>query len=340
MSKPIINGAVIGYGGQFNMGGLHLKCMAANGITPYAACDIDPARVEAAKTDFPGIKTFTDYREMLKDPDLHIAAVILPHNLHHAACVDVLSSGKHCICEKPFTLTVAEADEIVHLSKSTGKTMAVFHNRRFDPDHLAKMKLIGEGAIGEVFHIEAGMANYAKPRDWWRSDKRISGGNLYDWGVHFTDWILDLIPDPIESVTAWYQKRVWSGYSNEDETMYSIRFKSGKYANLQISGIAAAPIPRFRILGTKGAILQSHEWSNTFTLTRVEEDKPVDETIDFDAMGYGDSAQAWYADLAGHLINGTPLTVPVEAARRNIAVIEASERSAISRKPEPVAHEE
>ena len=55
----VINGAVIGYGGAFNMGLLHLQWMQKAGITPYAACDIDPDRVEAATTDIPGIKTFT-----------------------------------------------------------------------------------------------------------------------------------------------------------------------------------------------------------------------------------------------------------------------------------------
>jgi predicted dehydrogenase len=334
-----INAAVIGYGGAFNMGRLHLNWMKAAGFTPYAVCDLDPARTASAGEDFPGIKTFTDYHQLLADPDVHLAVCILPHNLHGKVNLDIVSAGKHCVCEKPFTITVAEADACIEMAKAKGVTLSVFHNRRYDGDHLAMMEIIRKGEIGEVFHIEAGMGGFHFPGDWWRADKQISGGNLYDWGVHFLDWVLDLIPDPIENVTGFFHKRVWDKVSNEDQTQAIIRFKSGKYADVRISSIDAAPRDKFRILGTKGAIQMSHEWTGEFTLRRYLDGELWEKKVNFERKHYKDAGQAYYDMLGAHLFEGAPLAVTAESARRNIAVIEAAEASSKSHQAEPVAHE-
>lgn len=338
MSKTI-NVAVVGYGGAFNMGRLHLNWMKNAGFTPYAACDVDPARTASAAEDFPGLKTFTDYHELLADPDVHLVVNILPHNLHGKVNLDIVTAGKHCVCEKPFTITVAEADACIDKAKANGVTLSVFHNRRYDGDHLAMMEIIRNGEIGEVFHIEAGMGGFHYPGDWWRSNKEISGGNLYDWGVHFIDWVLDLIPDPIENVTGFYHKRVWDKVTNEDQTQAIIRFTTNKYADVRISSIDAAPRDKFIILGTKGAIEMVHAWTGEFTLRRYLEGELWEKPVKFERRNYKDAGQAYYDMLGAHLFEGAPLEITAESARRNIAVIEAAERSSKSHQAEPVAHE-
>lgn len=338
MSKNI-NVAVIGYGGAFNMGKNHLNWMQAAGFTPFAACDVDPARMQSAAQDFPGIRTYTDYRDLLADPDVHLVVNILPHNLHGKVNLDIVSADKHCICEKPFTITVAEADACIAAAKAHGVTISVFHNRRYDGDHLAMMEIVRSGEIGEVFHIEAGSGGFEYPGDWWRANKEISGGNLYDWGVHFMDWVLDLIPDPIENVTGFFHKRVWDKVTNEDQTQAIVRFTTGKYADVRISSIDAAPRARFRILGTKGAIEMGQAWTGEFTVRCVVDGKTWERIEKFQDRGFGDSGLAYYKMLAAHLFNGEPLAVTAESARRNIAVIEAAEKSSKSHQAEPVPHE-
>jgi predicted dehydrogenase len=331
----MIRGAVIGYGGAFGMGRHHLEAMRGAGITPYAACDVDAERVASATEEFPGIRTFTDYHALLADPDVDLVVQILPHNMHGQVNLDIVRAGKHCVSEKPFTLTVAEADACIAAARESGVTLTVFHNRRFDGDHRAMMEVIARGEIGEVFHIEAGMGHFAEPGTWWRADKAVSGGNFFDWGVHFIDWVLHLIPDPIENVTAFYHKRRWSGVTNEDETEAVLRFRTGKYADVRISSLDAAPRPAFRILGTDGAIVAENIGSGVFTVHHYADGKMWrrEETY---SNRFADAGTMWYENLAAHLRDGAPLAITAESARRNIAVLEAAERSAASHQSEPV----
>lgn len=339
MNTKILNGGVLGYGGAFQMGRLHLGWMQEAGIRPYAACDKDAARLAVAASEFPGLRTFTDHRAMLADSALDVVVQILPHNLHGVANRDIVLAGKHCVSEKPFTLTVAEADAAIAAARENGVTLTVFHNRRWDADHLAMRAVIESGEIGEVFRVEAGMGVYGLPPDWWRADKALSGGAMYDWGVHFIDWVLRLIPDPIENVTAFYQKRVWDHVTNEDETEALIRFVTGKRASVRISSIDAAAAPKFRISGTQGAIVIEGMDARSFTVRRMEDGELIEREVHFADAGYPDPGAAFYRNLADHLQGGAPLAVTAESARRNIAVIEAAERSAASHRAEPVSGE-
>jgi predicted dehydrogenase len=122
--------------------------------------------------------------------------------------------------------------------------------------------------------------------------------------------VLRLIPDPVENVTAFYHKRVWETVSNEDQTQAIIRFTSGKYADVRISSIDAAPRAKFRILGTKGAIVMENMWTGSFTVHRYDSGAMWTREENYDARRYPDPGGAYYANLAAHLREGAPLAVP------------------------------
>ncbi|MDH7482028.1 MAG: Gfo/Idh/MocA family oxidoreductase [Armatimonadota bacterium] len=326
--------AVVGYGGAFNMGKAHAQWMNDTGrMITVAACDINPERMEAAKRDFPNIQTYTDIDDMLRESDAELVVIVTPHNTHADLGLKAIEAGKHVVLEKPMCLTVEEATKMIEAAKKAGVTLTTFHNRRHDGDFMMIKEIIEKGLIGEVFHIEAFIGGYNKPGSWWRSDKEISGGCLYDWGAHFVDWILNLIPEKIENVTGFFHKRVWHDVTNEDQTQAIIRFRNGAMADLQVSNIARLPKPKFRILGTKGAIID--EWKGTLRLSTEIEGIPIDTEVK-----YKDSTwHEYYPNLAAHLLDGAPLEVTPESSRRVIAVIETAEKSAKSGKAEPVPYE-
>ena len=115
-----IHGAVIGYGGAFNMGKAHANWMNAAGIPTVAACDVDPARMEAARTDFPGIRTYSSVKALLKDEEVGLCVVILPHNLHARVAIQCAEAGKHVVVEKPMCITVKEADAMIAAARAAG----------------------------------------------------------------------------------------------------------------------------------------------------------------------------------------------------------------------------
>ena len=330
--KKTVRCAAIGYGGAFNMGKAHGQQIIAAGMEYVAVCDIDPARTAEAEKDFPGIRTYNNVGDLVADPGVDLCVVITPHNTHAPLALQCLRAGKHAVLEKPFCITVAEATQMIETAKKNKAMLTVYHNRRLDGDHLAIKEALQKGLIGEPFHLEAYMGNYHFPGTWWRSDKKISGGAFYDWGAHFVDWVLAMMPYKMESITGFFHKRVWFGVSNEDQCQAIVRFEGGRVADIMQSSIARVPKPRYRILGTKGAILDS--WGGSFKLFTEVEGMAAEME-----MKYRDG-QHWqyYRNIADHLLAGEPLMVKPEEARRVIAVIETAEKSSAAGKtlPAPV----
>ena len=149
---------------------------------------------------------------------------------------------------------------------------------------------------------------------------------MFDWGAHIIDWIFHLVPKQVVGVDGYYQKLRWFEHTNEDHTELNIRFEGGAKASVEISHLAAAGKPRWRILGTKGALVMN-SWDKIEVLVDHE-----GYTAKFEAPMKQTNQQAYYDNIAGHLMRGEELVVKAEEARRIIAVIEAAEQSSAAQK--------
>jgi len=322
--KNKVKCAVIGFGPAFNMGKFHCEQITAtNGLELVAICDADPKRTEAAKKDFPKIKTFNDLGKMLKDADFDLVTVVTPHNTHADLALQCLKAGKNVIVEKPMCITTAEATAMIEEAKKRNLTLTVFHNRRLDGDFLALKETISKGQIGQVFHVESFVGGYGHPGTWWRSNKKVSGGAMYDWGAHLLDWVLNIVPGSIAGVTGCFHKLVWMDVTNEDQVEALIRFESGAVADVQLSSLASIGKPRWRILGTKGGITTLPEQQQCFRMVTYNDSKPVETQLQFRKSEHS----AYYRNIADHFLRGAELLVKPEEARRVIAIMEAAEES-------------
>jgi len=333
--RGAIRCGIVGYGGAFNMGKHHADTIRGiPGLAVTAVCDIDSERLKIAKEEQPGVKTFSDVNALARSDIIDLGVIVTPHNTHASVALTLIEGGKHVVCEKPFAITIQETTDMIEAARKQGVMLSTFHNRRWDGDFMTLRKIIQDGLIGDVFHIEAGSGGYGHPRHWWRSHKPISGGAIYDWGAHFVDWILNLMPARMESVYGFYHKRVWFDVTNEDQCQAIIRFEGGKYAEFQTSNIAAVGKPKWRILGTKGGILVTgNEGARVTTLTNgIREER----TIPF-MEGQWD---AYYHNIADHLLTGEALVVTPESARRVIAVLELAEKASAAGAPQPVPYED
>jgi len=334
-SGPVWVG-LVGYGPSFNMGKLHADSIrGAKGFEVIAVCDIDPVRLDVAKEEQPSVKTFDDARKMAASGDVDIAVIITPHDSHVSIALDLLNAGVGVICEKPFSLTRDEATQMIDAARKKNVLLTTFHNRRWDADFLTIRKVIAEGLIGEVFHAEAFFGNYKHPGYWWRSHKPISGGAIYDWGAHITDWILNLMPYKMQTVTGFFSKRVWHDVTNEDHCKVVIRFEGNRTAELEISHLAAVGKHRWRILGTKGG-LTSHFEPPVKVTSHIH---GLPENIDVPYVTSNRDVH-YYQLLADHLLAGEPIPVTPESARRVITVLELAEKSSQSGKAEIVPGED
>jgi len=328
-AKPI-RAAVIGYG----MGRHHATYMNDHpDFELVAVCDLDGRRREQAKADFPQIRTCASMAALLRRDDVDLVSVVTPHNAHCKHVVQCLRAGKHTVVDKPMCITAREATRMIEEAKKARRVFSVFQNRRLDGDYLALREVVESGLIGEVFEIECFAGGYRKPGTAWRSFKRISGGVLYDWGAHFIDWILGLVPAKIVNVTGFLHKRVWKHVTNEDQGRAIIRFANGAVADFTLSTIAMAGKARWRILGTKGAITDGPD--HAFKVTTLVKGRQAEIRVPFQESRWPD----YYANIADHLLRGKALLVRPEESRRVIGVLEATGKSSKLKRPIRVPYE-
>ena len=317
--------AVIGYGPAFNMGKHHIDSILANpGFQIAAVVDLTPERREAAKKDYPQIETFADVAEMLKKVKPALCVIITPHNVHAPVAIQCLNAKANVVVEKPMAITTAEVKAMLAAAKKNKVMLSTFHNRRWDADFVVLRDLVRAGLIGKVFRIEAGFNGYRQQGTWWRSNKDISGGAIYDWGAHFTDWILQIGNDEIVNVTGFQVKNPeWQTYTNEDHSEYTIRFKGGCVATLTISNLSAVDRPKWTIRGDKGSIVAG---GDAFTIQRFDGGRMWTSSVRYDSVK--SDWHAYYRNVCAHIRDGEPLIITAESAGRVISVLDAADTSA------------
>jgi predicted dehydrogenase/type 1 glutamine amidotransferase len=337
--------AMIGYGAIGFEHGTAIN--EVPGLEYALVCDRNEERLAITKKAFPGVRTCTDLTQVAEDPDIDVVIVSTPPNTHAAISMQMLHAGKHVVSEKPFCLTTAEADAMIQLAQEQQRALTVYQCRRWDPDYLAIKQVLQRGTIGSVFHIETFIGGYAHPCDYWHSHEPISGGVFYDWGSHYLDWILQLVPDAVVSVRGVEHKRVWHDVTNADHSTVRLRFAGGQEAEFMHSDIAAAMKPKWYILGERGAIVghwrqetvKTRRWSGDLIEERLAPSeampeiyvysRELDGTIHEQRLMLPEAPRfAFHRNLANHLHCDEPLAIPPEESRRNIAVMEAAKTSA------------
>lgn len=335
--KGTIRIGLVGYGPLFNMGRHHSEQIGKTyGFTLAAVCDKDPGRLEAARQEQgEHLATFTDTGELIQSGLIDLAVVIVPHVYHAPVAKPFLEAGIHVITEKPFTVHVPEADELIALARQQGVMISVYHNRHWDPDITSLRQIVESGAIGDLYSIECNMVGYGYPGQAWRSQKEIAGGMLYDMGAHQFEKILQLVPQKdgrgnrINKKAALYGnflKRVWHSVSNEDFCRAYVRFDSGLEAQLLQSNIHASTRPLWTMQGTRGSVVMEG-WDGAATVSVVGEDGRVTSS-QVPAIQAKDRWVGYYKNAADHLLAGLPLIITGEWAKGAIQCIEGCEIAA------------
>ena len=330
---------VVGYGGAFNMGKAHLSEMKRAGMTPVAVAELDPTRLEVAMNDFPGIQTYRSLTEMLKKSDVNLVTMITPHNTHAPLGLEALRAGRHVVCEKPMAIHTTECDAMIAAAKKSGVIVSTYHNRHWDGVILqGTQNITKERCVGDIVRVAAYMGNRGKPGDWWRTSKTMSGGILYDWGVHLLEYSLQLIKSDIVEVTGfakrgyWAPQTKWKADTFEDEGYAVVRFRNGVALSLVITCLDSNPRRGFlEVTGTEGSYV--FDWGANELIKR---EGNVTTTT-----RYGNPQnEGWrfYQNIADHLTKNTKLVITGEWARRPIHILDLACQSAAKGKTLPAKY--
>jgi predicted dehydrogenase len=247
----VINAAIVGLGrwGQNLVECVHGKSEKLR-FTAGVARTKEKARAFAESH---GIALADSYTAALTDPKVDAIVLATPHTLHAEQVVAAARAGKHVFTEKPFTLTAASAEAAIRACADAGRVLAVGFNWRFQAALQEIRRMLEDGRLGRLLHIEGnfnGPSVYRFPREHWRQQREEGpAGGMTGRGVHVVDAMLYLA-GRIDSVFA-QSERLALDYGLDDTTSMLFRFKSGATGYLG-TFIATAEGWRLQVFGSKG----------------------------------------------------------------------------------------
>jgi len=165
----------------------HRFCQAMNGINEnlYAIASRDIERAARFVTNYGFQKAYGTYAELLADPEIRCVYVATPHGLHAEHVRLCLEAGKNVLCEKAFTLNVAQARELFELAKAKGLFLMEAMWTRFLPAILEVKRLVDAGEIGDIIEIDADFCfDSGAAADDRLFDPALGGGALLDVGIY------------------------------------------------------------------------------------------------------------------------------------------------------------
>ena len=171
-----------------------------------ALAESNPQRAKEASERFKIPRNYSDYRELLEQPDIDAVTIALPNHLHAPVAIQALEARKHVLLEKPMATNAKDAAKIIDVAKRMRRTVMVAQNFRFNRHTQMAKAVIERGDLGEVYHARAfWLRRSGIPRiGSWFTQKQFSGGGCtYDLGVHVLDTCLHLLKDfEVSSVSA------------------------------------------------------------------------------------------------------------------------------------------
>ena len=262
---------------------------------------------------------YTDWREMLANPQIQVFENLGPNNEHAEPCIAAAEAGKHVVCEKPLARTAEEAKRMWDAVSKAGVKHMVAHNYRFIPAIRLAHDLIQSGKLGRIFHFRAVylqewiMEHYATPQI-WRTDKAVAGsGALGDLGSHIIDLGRFLVGEmsSTSALTRTFIPERRDGATGkmvkvdvDDAFVATVAFENGAIGTLEASRFAAGRknYEVVEINGEKGSIRFNLERLNELEVFWVGEEPK--ETQGFHTINVTESYHPFMSNWwpQGHII--------------------------------------
>lgn len=279
MSTPLRIG-ILGFG---RVATNHLKRLQTNSalFDVVAVCDRVPERREAAKAA--GVPHTDDDITAFLQRDLEVVFITTHSAAHYEPALACIAAGKHVVIEKPVTVHASEAEEIFRKADERGVVALVHHNRRFDADYQHVRRIIEERGVGDLVLVEnrVGSASpairFATPDfdQQWRIKKAMGGGTLMDFGPHYVDQVLDLVPGEIVGVLGDVRCVHWG--DADDYFHITLLYGSGTRAVVSKADFVYHMNPKWLVYGSEATVWRDADGVTHWKNAEAEASIPAEE---------------------------------------------------------------
>jgi len=245
-----------------------------------AVCDIDEDRLKLVKEKYKDVNVCTDYKILLKNPEVKAVVISSPAITHYSIAKEALSANKDVFVEKPIALNYADGEELVALAKEKNKILMVGHILEYHPAVIKLKEIINKGEIGKIKYIYSNRLNLGK----FRTEENI----LWSFAPHDISVILGLLGEMPTEVSAHGGNYINPNVT--DVTVTNMSFASGVQAHIFVSWlhpykeqkliiIAGKKMVVFDDVNPKNKLLvydHKIDWINRLPVPRLEEAHPIE----------------------------------------------------------------
>lgn len=224
-------------------------------ITGFVSGHRDKAERFAAQYGVPkdSIYSYEDMDRMIDNKQIDAVYVALPNNMHAEYTIRSAKAGKHVLCEKPMSTTVADAEAMIAACKAANVKLMIAYRLHYEPFNLKAIQMIRNGDIGEVQTINGAFGFNCGAGEWRLTRKYAGGGSLFDVGIYVVNACRYLTGEEPASFTAITSTLDHDGRFSEVEenVSWTMKFPSGILATG--SSTYGTQMPGyFKVFGTKG----------------------------------------------------------------------------------------
>jgi predicted dehydrogenase len=281
-------------------------------IVAVSSRNLASAEAKAKEHDIP--LAFGSYQEMIDCDEIDAVINTLPNSMHHEWTIKAAEAGKHILCEKPLSATMAEGREMAAAAKTNKVILVEAFTPRWNKQMRTVRTLITDGEIGDVTMLEAGLSfTTANPED-IRFNKELAGGSLMDAGCYAVYAVRYAMSAEPVSACAFDRKR--SGVDVDTTFNGFLRFPGiGAVAHVW-SSVEGPKQRAFKATGTKGIITIPDAFDETspVVVIRGQEEEVMEMTST-------DRFQVQLDAFSESILHGKPSEFPVEDGLRNMAAV-------------------
>jgi scyllo-inositol 2-dehydrogenase (NADP+) len=225
----------VGLIGAGKMGISHFAILGAHPrVQVSAVCD-STSYLTSALRKHTGVSTFGDFKRMIDAGGLDCVFVATPTASHFEAASYALERGLHVFVEKPLSLDARQSRRLAELARAKGRANQVGYHNRFIATFREAQRLVKQGALGEVYHVNGSAFGQVVVRPktgfTWRSKRSEGGGCLHDYASHVVD-LMNFLVGPPETVACAHLRSIYSK-DVEDAVYAQLRYPGGASGQLE-----------------------------------------------------------------------------------------------------------